>query len=325
MVSKTARAWVAIGLFSCAALAQTGGGQTYPSKPIRIIVPFPAGGPSDVGTRVIAQRMSEDWAQQVLVDNRPGANTIIGAEAVAKSAPDGYTLLTAIDSTLTMNQFLYSRIPYDPIKDFAPVTLTVWSPVILVVDALTGPKSVREIIEQAKASPGKLNYGTGTITTQLVGELFKRAARIDITHVPYKGSPGTVQGLLSQDVRFIIDGVTASVPHIRSGKFRALANFGSRSITALPGTPAFAAEAGLPGFDVGVWLGLVAPAGTPAEIIAKLQEEVARTLALPDVKEKLATVGLEPMKSTPAEFASFIGSEAARWSEVIKQAGIHLE
>ncbi len=299
--------------------------QSYPAKPIRVIVPFPAGGPSDVGMRLIAQKMTESMGQQVLVDNRPGANTIIGAEAVAKAAPDGYTLLCAIDSTLTMNQFLFSKLPYDPIKDFAPVSLILWSPIIMVVDAATGPKSVRELIQQAKANPGKVNFGAGTIATQLIGEQMKNRASIDMIHVPYKGSPDTVKGLLSNDVRFIIDGVTSSVPHIKSGKFRALANFSTRSITALPGLPSFATEADMPGFEAGVWLGVAATAGTPSAVVDRLNQEIRRALAMPDVIDKLAASGLETMTSTPAEFAAFIKKESERSEPIIRKAGIRLD
>ncbi len=313
-----------------ALLAATGpvyaqGAATYPNKPVRIIVPFPSGGPSDVQARVIGQKLNEFWKQPVIVDNRPGANTIIGAEAVAKAAPDGYTLLLVIDSTLVMNQSLYSKLPYDPIKDFAPVTLTAWSPLILVVDAATGPKSVQDLIAQAKANPGKLNFGAGTITTQLGGEMLKSAAGIDMVFVPYKGSPGTVQGLLSGDVKIIIDGVTSSVPHIKSGKFRVLANMGTRPIAALPGLPTIAGDAGLPSVDLAVWQGIVAPAGTPPDIIAKLHQDVVRVLGLPDVREKFYSVGLDPATSSSAEFAAFIKTEAARWSKIIKQANIHLD
>lgn len=297
----------------------------YPSKPIRIIVPFPAGGPSDVGARVIAEKMAANWNQPVLVENRPGGNTVIGAEAVAKAAPDGYTLLTAIDSTLTMNQHLYSKLPYDPLKDFAPVTLMMWSPIIMVVDAAKGPKSVAELMAQAKANPGKLSFGSGTITTQLAGELIKSMAGINTIYVPYKGSPGTVQGLLSNDVNYILDGVTSSMPHIKSGKFRVLARLSSRPISALPDLPPIAQEPGLGGFDVAVWLGLAAPAGTPADVVGKIHQEVTRIYTLPDVREKLAAVGIDPATMPPAEFATFVRTEAARWGKVIKEAGIKLE
>ena len=299
--------------------------QRYPAKPIHIVVPFPAGGATDVGTRVIGQKMAESWGQPVVVENRPGANTIIGAEAVAKAAPDGYTLLMAIDSTLVMNQSLYNKLPYDPLKDFAPVTRTFSTRPILVVDAATWPKSVQELIQQAKANPGKLNFGAGTITTRLGGELFKSLAGIDIVYVPYKGSAGTVQGLLSGDLRMIVDGVTANLSHIKNGKFRALAGLSSRPIPALPNLPTLAEAAGLPGFDVEVWQGLVAPAGTPLGIVNQLPQEMVGMLNLSEVNEKLTLMGVYPGTSTPAEFAAFIPAEAERWSKVIKQAGIRIE
>ena len=314
-----------LALLAAAGHVYAQGAASYPSKPVRIIVPFPSGGPSDVQARVIGQKLSDTWGQAVIVDNRPGANTIIGAEAVAKATPDGHTLLLAIDSTLVMNQSLYSKLPYDPIKDFVPITLTAWASLILVADAATGPKSVKDLIAQAKANPGRLNFGAGTITTQLGGEMLKSAAGIDMVFVPYKGSPGTVQGLLSGDVKIIIDGVTSSLPHIKSGKFRVLANLGTRPIAALPGLPTVAAEAGLPSVDIAVWLGIVAPAGTPPDIVAKLQQDVVRTLNLADVREKLYSVGLDTATSSSAEFAAFIKTEAERWSKIIKQANIRLD
>ena len=300
--------------------------QDYPRRPIRLLVPFLAGGPSDILARVIAQKMSENWGQQVLVDNRPGANTLIAAEAVAKAAPDGYTILMAIDSTLVMNQGLYNKLPYDPIKDFAPITVAAWSAIIIAVDAAKGPKSIQELIQQAKASPGKVTYATATITTQLGVELMKKAAGVSMVHVPYKGSAGNLQALLGGEVNFVFDGVTPYVPYIRSGKLRVLANVSSRPISALPDAPRLSDVPGFSGFDVVVWLGLVAPAGTPADIVSKLHQEVVRIYTLPDAREKLQAAGLDPAASaSPAEFAAFINREVGRWAGVIKESGIRFD
>ncbi len=300
--------------------------QDYPRRPIRLVVPFLAGGPSDILARVIAQKMSENWGQQVLVDNRPGANTLIAAEAVAKSAPDGYTILLVIDSTLVMNQGLYNKLPYDPIKDFAPITVAAWSAIIIAADAAKGPKSIQELIQQAKASPGKVNYATATITTQLGVELMKKAAAVNMVNVPYKGSAGNLQALLGGEVNFVFDGITPYVPYIKSGRLRVLANASSRPIPALPDAPRLSDMPGFAGFDVVVWLGLVAPAGTPVDIVSKLHREVVRIYTLQDAREKLIAAGIDPAASaSPAEFAAFINREVGRWAGVIKESGIRFD
>ena len=308
-------------LFCCAQAHAQG----YPSKAVRIIVPSPAGGPTDVLTRLIAEKMAESFGHPVISDNRPGANSIIGAQAVAKAVPDGYTLLMALDSTLSLNPSLFAKLPYDPQKDFAPITRTASSPIILIVDAAVGPKSIQDLLQQAKAAPGKLSFGTGTPPTRLGGELLKSMAGVDMLNVPFKSSTGTVQGLLSRDVTFILDGVPAALPHIKSGKFRVLANLSSLPIEALPGLPLLSAEPGMQGYEVVVWLGLVAPAGTPADIVGRLQQETVRILGLPEIRAKLSNIGLIPVTSTPAEFAAFIRTETERWGKVIRQAGIKLD
>jgi len=299
--------------------------QAYPNKPIRIIVPSPAGGPTDVLTRLIGEKLAEAWGQPVIPDNRPGANSIIGAQAAVKAAPDGYTLLMALDSTLALNPSLFAKLPYDPQKDLTPITRTASSPIILIVDSALGPKSIQDLLQQARANPGKLTFGTGTPSTRLGGELLKSMAGVDMLNVPFKSSPGTVQGLLSRDVNFILDGVPTALPHIRSGKFRVLANLSSLPIEVLPGLPFLSAEPGMAGYEVSVWLGLVGPAGIPADIIAKLQQETVRILGLPDVKARLSNIGLIPVTSTPAEFAAFIRTETERWGKVIRQAGMKLD
>ena len=296
--------------------------ESYPARAIHIVIPFPAGGPSDIAARIIAQRMNEDWGQPVVVDNRPGANTIIGAEAVAKAAPDGYTLLMAIDSTLVMNQYLYSSLPYDPLSDFAPITTTVKSMSLLCVPATSGPQNVKELIARAKAAPGKLNYGAGTITVQLAGVLFNKAAGVDIVYVPFKGTAETVQGLLTGSVDMVYAATVVAGPLIAGGKVRPLAKLDSRK-EPYPDVPTLAAAGDLRDLDdISVWLGLVAPKGTPKPIIGKLNAEVRKILAEPDVRAKFNQTGNFAVTNTPEEFAAFIRSEAQRWQKVLKEANI---
>jgi tripartite-type tricarboxylate transporter receptor subunit TctC len=301
------------------------GAAAFPSRAIHMVIPFPAGGPSDIAARVIGQRMSADWGQPVVIENRPGANTIVGAVAVARAAPDGYTLLMAIDSTLTMNQYLYPALPYDPLNDFVAITPTVKSMGLLAVPAATGPKTVPELIARAKAAPGKLNYGAGTITAQLMGVLFHQAAGLDIVHVPFKGTNETVQGLLTGSVDLVYAATVVVGPLIESGQIRALAKLDSRP-TPYPEVPTLAAAAGLRDFDdLSVWLGLVAPKGTPKPIIDKINREVVRILADPEVRRTFDQTGNFAVTSTPEEFATFIRKEADRWSKVLKDANIKYE
>jgi tripartite-type tricarboxylate transporter receptor subunit TctC len=297
----------------------------YPSRAIRIIVPFPAGGPSDVLARLVGDKMSVDFGQAVVVENRPGANTVIGAEAVAKAVPDGYTLLMAIDSTLVMNQYLYKSLPYDPIADFAPITLVAKTIGLLVVNAQSDLKSVQDLIAKAKAAPGKLNYGAGTISTKLQGYLFNDAAGIDTVLVPYNGSSEVAHGVLTKSVDFAFDGPSAELPLIQSGDLRALAKLDGRPFPALPDLPTLDQAAGVQLGDLAVWLGLVAPKGTPAAIVDKLASETAKILNDPAIKARADAVGLYPASSTPAEFAAFIHNEAARWEPVVKKSGLHFD
>ena len=297
----------------------------YPSRPVRIIVPFPAGGPSDVLARLIADHMGTDFGQAIVVENHPGANTVIGAEEVKKAAPDGYTLLMAIDSTLVMNQYLYSKLPYDPIADFAPISLVAKTVGLLVVNAQSDVKTVRDLIAKAKAAPGKLDYGAGTISTKLQGYLFNEAAGIDTVLVPYNGSAEVAHGILTKSVDFVFDGPSAQLPLIQSGDLRALAKLDRRPFPALPDLPTLDEAAGLHLGDLTVWLGLVAPHGTPPAIIDKLQGETAKILNAPDIKARADAVGLYPVSSTPDEFSAFIRSEATRWQPVVKKSGLHYD
>jgi tripartite-type tricarboxylate transporter receptor subunit TctC len=306
-----------------AALAQE---PSYPNRPIRIIVPFPAGGPSDIVARLLGQRLSEGWGQPVVIENRPGANTLIGAQAAAKAAPDGYSLFMAIDSTLVMNQFLYKSLPYDPINDFAPITLTAKTISVLAVLAEDGPRTVKELIGRVKAQPGKLNYGAGTITAQLMGHRFHKAAGLDILYVPFKGTPETVNALLTRSVELIYAANVIVSPLIASGKVRAIAKMDRNAPASMADIPSAAAAADLPELeDMSVWLGLVAPKGTPPPIIDKINAAVVKILNDPANKEQSERTGNYPVTSTPAEFAAFIRREADRWSVVIKDSGIKFD
>jgi len=299
----------------------------FPTRAIRIVVPFPAGGPTDVDIRIIAQRMSEDWKQPVVIDNRPGASTAIGAQAVARAEPDGYTLLAAMDSTLVMNPAAATApLSYDPFNDFVAITLTAKNTSLLTVRASDGPRSVAELIARAKANPGKLNYGAGIVVTRLAGYLFGQLAGIDIQFIPYKGSSEVVQGLLSGSVDFIIDGAAPSLPLIASGQFRALAKLNSRPLSGLPDLAPLAVAAGLPALDdMSSWIGLVAPAGTPKPVIDAIHRKVVDIYADPAVITRLDKAGINAVTSTPAEFDAFFRSEAVRWTKVFRDSGIRLD
>jgi tripartite-type tricarboxylate transporter receptor subunit TctC len=314
----------ACAIFTLLARPQAQADETYPSRPIHIVIPFPAGGPADIAARIIGQRMNEEWGQPVIVDNRPGGNTIIGAEMVAKAAPDGYTLLMAIDSTLVMNQFLYKNLPYDPFNDFAPITTMVKSMSLLAVPE-DGPTTVKELIARAKAAPGKLNFGAGTITAQLMGVLFNKAAGIDVVYVPFQGTAQTVQGLLSHSVDMVYGGTVVVGPMIAGGKARALAKLDRRK-EPYPDVPTLAAAGELQNFDdLAVWLGMVAPKGTPKPIIDKLNAEIVRILSEPDVKAKFDQTGNFAVTDTPEDFSAFIRKEAARWEKALKDANIKFD
>lgn len=297
----------------------------YPSRPIHIVVPFPAGGPSDVLTRLMGERMSKDIGQAIVVDNRPGANTLIGAELVAKAPPDGYTLLMAIDSTLVMNQYLYSHLPYDPIKDFAPVSIAAKSMGWIVVNASSPYKTVNDLIAKAKASPGKLNCGAGTISTKLDCVLFDEKFGVKTVLISFNGSANVAQGVLTGAADFVFDGTAAELASVQSGNLRALAKLDSRPFAPFPELPSLAAATGVDLGDLAVWNGLVAPHGTPPAIVNKLSAAAAKVLAEPDLKAKAEAVGIYPVSSTPAEFAAFIQHEAARWPDVVKKSGLHFD
>jgi tripartite-type tricarboxylate transporter receptor subunit TctC len=288
-------------------------------------VPFPAGGPTDILARVVAQRLSEVWGQGVVIENQPGANTAIAAARVAKMPPDGYTLFAVMDVTMVLNPVTNKTLSYDPLKDFAPITLASKNTSLLSVRAEDGPKTVKELIARAKANPGKLNYGAGIITTRLAGYLFNREAGIDVQYIPFQGSPPTVQGLLTGAVDYIVDGAATSLPLIQSGKLRALAKLNSRPLPALPDVKPLAVEAALPALDdISTWIGFVAPAGTPRAIVDKIQREVVAMYADPAIAEKLEKSGINAATSTPEEFDAFVRKELDRWGQVFKDSGIKL-
>jgi tripartite-type tricarboxylate transporter receptor subunit TctC len=292
--------------------------KTFPSHTIRMIVPFPPGGPADTIARIVAQKMSEHWAQPVVIENRAGGNTAIGAELVAKSAPDGYTLLVAMDVTMVMNPLVMTNLPYDPQKDFAPVTLLTKN-ISLITTRNDGPKTMAELIAKAKANPGKLNVGAGTITSRLGALAFAQAAGIEVTLVPYKGSADITQGLLTGAVDFALDSVSNSLPLIEAGKFRALAKYSNRPLPLMPEVPSLSAAAGLPDIaESATWIGVVAPAGTPKPVIDKVQREIAAIYADPAMAARLEKAGLNAESSTPEELDAFIRSESARWGKLIK-------
>jgi tripartite-type tricarboxylate transporter receptor subunit TctC len=321
-MSRAARAiMLALLLTGAWSAAEADDAQQYPSRTIRMIVPFPPGGPADTIARIVGQKMSEHWGQPVIVENRAGGNTAIGAQLVAKSPPDGYTLLVAMDVTMVMNPLVMKNLPYDPLKDFAPVSLLNKS-IALVTTRGDGPKTIADLIAAAKAHPNTLSMGAGTITSRLGALAFAQSAGIDVTLVPYKGSADITQGLLTGAVDFAIDGVPNALPLIQAGKFRALAKYSNRPLPILPNVPSLSVAANLP--DIGessTWISLVAPAHTPEAIVDKLQREVAQTLGDPAMAERLRKAGLSSDSSTPQELEALIRSDTARWRTVI-QSGI---
>ncbi len=318
-------ALIATIAIAVAAAQGTADSLTYPNRAVRIIVPFPAGGPTDILTRVIAQRLSEVWGQPVVIENQPGANTAIAAARVAKMPADGYTLFAVMDVTMVLNPVTSTNLSYDPLRDFAPITLASKNTSLLSVRTEDGPRTVKELIARAKANPGKLNYGAGIITTRLAGYLFNREAGLDVQYIPFNGSAPTVQGLLTGAVDYIVDGAATSIPLIQSGKLRALAKLNSRPLPALPDVRPLAVEAGIPALDdISTWIGLVAPAGTPRTIVDKIQREVVKMYADPVIADKLEKSGISAVSSTPEEFEAFVRKELDRWGQVFKDSGIKL-
>ena len=311
---------------ACALAATAMAADVYPSKPVRIVVPFPPGGPADVLARTVGDRMQAALGQPVVVDNRPGAGGNIGMELVAKSPPDGHTLALAPAGNLTVNPSLYRNVPYDVGRDFAPVTVIAAVPNVLVVNAQVPAKDLGELIAYARANPGKLNFaspGPGS-GAHLAGELLKSSAGIEMVHVPFNGIAPAVTAVVAGDVQVMFAGTSSAMPQVSGGKLRALGVASPKRIAALPALPTLD-ESGLPGFDVTSWYGIVAPAGTPPAVVERLQKEIAKALDAPDVKTKLAGLGAEPVANTPSEFAVMIKVESAKWGKIVKEAGIKPE
>ena len=315
-------------LFSvlCLLVAGSAGAQPYPNKPVRIVAPFPPGGVADVLARAIQPGLQEALGQQVIIDNKPGAGGNIGAEIVAKADPDGYTLLLASAGILTINEFLYSKMPFDPAKAFAPITIVGDMPNIVVVNPKTGLKTLKELIDKAKAEPGKLNFGSagnGT-TTHLAVVLLEQAAKIKLAHVPYKGAAPAVQDLVAGQIDGLVDNPPLVLGHIKSGTLTALAWAAPQRMAILPDVPT-AAEAGLPGFEASSWFALVAPAGTPKEIVDRLNLETVKILKDQKMVELFAGRGVRLVADSVASFTAFIPPERARWAEIVKASGVKLD
>ncbi|MDB5849353.1 MAG: transporter substrate-binding protein [Rhodoferax sp.] len=322
---KTIRNALAFGFTACLALAMPAAAQPapYPNKPIRLVVPFPPGGPADTLGRVIAQSLTESLGQAVMVDNKPGASTIIGADFVAKSAPDGYTLLLAIDATLTMNKALFTKLPYDPDKDFAPIGLVAEVPTMIAVNAAFPATTLAQLLDMARQRPGEIQFATGAVTMQAAGELLNQMASVKMVPVQYKGGGTTIMAVMGGEIPVTIESAAGVIANLKTGRVRALAVAGPTRLRAAPDVPT-ASEAGVPGFNVPVWQSLVAPAGTPRPIIDRLNAELQRTLALPATREKLETAGMLPRPSTPEELALYIQSETRKWGTLIKDIGLKI-
>lgn len=321
MFMQTMRILCCLAACASAMLPQALYAQAYPLKPIRMIVPWPPGGGTDIVARTLAQKMSENMSQQVFIENKPGAAAIIGTDLVAKAAPDGYTVLMGNLGPNAANAALYKQLPYDVVKDFAPVSLVATAPYIMVVHPSVPAKSVQEFIDLAKKSPGKLNFGTGGIGSppHLATELFAMLAGVRMEHIPYKGGSAHTTALLGGQVQLTLNSPLEVLPHARAGKLRALAITTSERSAIAPELPTLA-EAGVPGYEFLVWWGLLAPPKTPADIVARLHAEATKALRSPDVRERMTRLGANVVGGTPQEFAAYIQSEMDKWKKVALEA-----
>lgn len=318
VAGSVAVAWMVAG----EALAQAAG---YPTRPIRLIVPVSAGGGTDIVARFIGQRLTEAWGQQVVVDNRAGAGGSIGADIVAKATPDGHTMLLGSIGHITFTPALFAKLPYDPQKDFAPVSLVADQPFVYAAHPSFPPNSMKDLIALAKASPGKVNYGSGGSggASHLGVELLQIMAGVSMVHVPYKGTGPGMTALLAGEIPLLLVGVATVLPHIKNKRVKAYAVSGAKRSRALPDVPT-AAEAGVAGYRFDVWYGMLAPGGTPRAVVGKLNAEITQILKSPATAERFAALGLDPLTSTPQEFAALIGSEIPKWKKVVRAANIRV-
>ena len=323
-ISTILRSALTAAALACAATLSLG--QEFPEKPVRFVVGFTPGGPSDILARAVGQKLGERWKQQVLIENRPGAGGNVAAEAVARSAPDGYTWLLGNNSILATNQTLYGRLTYDPVKDFAPVSLVAVQPNILVVNPQVPANSVAELISLARKQPGKLNYassGSGA-AAHLAGELFKTMAGVDLVHVPYKGAQPALTEVIAGEVQLMFATSASVIPFIKAGKLRALAVTTARRSASVPELPTVS-EAGVPGFEAITWHGIVVPAATPAPLVERLNRDIVAVLSGPELRERLAALGAEVVAGTPREFADYIAGEIPKWARVVRDSGAKIE
>lgn len=320
------RAWLIALAALCGAVQAQQPASAYPHKPVKLVVPYAAGGSTDQLARAVAEQLGRALGQPVVVENKPGGNTIVAAEHVAKSPADGYTLFMGSSASLAVNPLLYSQLPYDPKADFVGISMLAASPLVLVVPQELPVKSVSEFIAYAKAKPGSMNYasvGNGN-PLHLAGELFKVSAGIDMTHVPYNGSSPALTALIGNQVQAMLDVVLTSNPHIKSGKLRALGVTGSKRIPLLPEVPTVS-ESGLPGYEAGIWFAMVAPKATAPAIVQRLNQEVSKILKLPEMRSRFDALALELIPSTPEEVSVYAAKEQGRWAKLIKEKGIRLD
>ena len=317
---------IALGLAFALCLALDVAAQTYPAKPVRLIVPYPPGGSADILARAIGQKLAETWGQPVVIDNRPGAGGSIGMELAAKAAPDGYTLVMGHIGTLAANPALYKSLPYDPVRDFAPVTLIARVPNVLVVGPSVPSRSVAELVALAKSKPGKLDYGSGGngSAAHLAAEYFKLKAGIDIQHIPYKGTQPALADLVGGQIALVITGLPPVLPQVKAGRLRILGVASAERLKQFPDIPTIA-ESGVPGYEATQWYGILAPAATPKDLVAKLNRDIVRALNDPSVASRLAAEGADPGGDTPEQFGAFTRSEIDLWGKVIRATGMKAE